>query len=47
MIITFLLSLVAAAMAYHTYKETRYQWAMFWSLMLGWNLHVTLVDFVS
>lgn len=42
--ITFLLTILAAYMANRCYKNTEYEWAMFWSLMLGWNLHINLTD---
>ena len=44
MMITLLLTLLASYMAYRAYKQVRYIWAMFWALMVGWNLHVTLLD---
>ena len=42
----FLLNLVLTALAVYfakqAYDDYRIHWAMFWSFLFGWNLHVLL-----
>jgi len=44
----FLLSVILTAMAiYFTkqeYDNGRYEWAIFWAILLGWDLHTLLYN---
>ena len=40
------LAVLAIAMAKHNLDSNRPQWAMLWSALVGWNLHIVLTDLI-
>jgi hypothetical protein len=42
--INVVMAVLAVFMAKHNLNTDRPQWAMLWSALFGWNLHIVLTD---
>ena len=42
--ITLIITLIAAYFAKQEYERGRIGWAMFWSVLFGWDLHSLLLN---
>jgi hypothetical protein len=41
-LLTLILTILAGMLAKKEYENGRIEWAMFWSLLLGWDIHVLI-----